>query len=321
MLVVGLVGGGALAGEGGGVLVAGAGVVDLVDQSGVVVLDLVVVPGDDPGEGGVRALEGRVGLVQRVPGPVVGQGEQLVDPGGLRGGVQAVRVLAARVGLVDVVAEVHDGVEVLGGQGGVRGPVTVLPVLAVDHAEAEPAGVGAGRRGGAGAAGGAQVAARAEPVPVVAAGLEPADVDVHAVPASGLGDGDAAPDGPAEARVRRDLPGHRDGAGAHGGGVEGVGDQPGPQDDGVRQRVTAGHAEQERVPADGFRVRRTDVERLGAHGDGRADQQAAAADRGGPGPSGGGRRRHRGCLGQRGPERGRGRGRRHGRPPAAVAHR
>src|SRR2546423_3848716 len=47
----------------------------LVDPAGVIVLDLVVVPRDDPREGGVCGLKVRVRLVLRVAITVVGETE------------------------------------------------------------------------------------------------------------------------------------------------------------------------------------------------------------------------------------------------------
>ena len=53
-------------------------------SAGVVVLGLVVVPGDHPRERRVRRLQRRVGLVLRVPVAVVAQRAELVEPGRLR---------------------------------------------------------------------------------------------------------------------------------------------------------------------------------------------------------------------------------------------
>ncbi len=101
---------------------------------------------------GVQGPEVGVGLVDAVPGAVVGEGDDLVGGGVLpydllRGGEAAGRVL------VEVVAEVQDRVQVAAGrQVPVRGEVARLPVGAGDDAEADVAGLRVVGGGGAGAA-------------------------------------------------------------------------------------------------------------------------------------------------------------------------
>ena len=98
--------------------------------AGVVVLDLVVVPGGDERVAGVGGLEVGVGLVLGVPEPVVGAGR----PARRRRGGGA--GCAGRV-LVDVVAQVQDQVEVLLGQVPVGGVVALLEVLAGDEGQVQ----------------------------------------------------------------------------------------------------------------------------------------------------------------------------------------
>ena len=135
-----------------------------------VVGDLVVVPGDDPRVLRVGVLQVRVGLVLRVPLPVVRQRDHLV--GGLVLAdvlvVRAVAVLAGAV-LVEVVAQVHHRVQVVArGQTAVGAEPAGLEVGAGDHAEAQVVRGGVGGGGGAGAPGPAGVAVPAEPVVVPA---------------------------------------------------------------------------------------------------------------------------------------------------------
>ena len=204
----------------------------------------------------MRALQRGVALVLRVPVAVVRQRGELVQAHPLRRHVRAAGQPPARVVLVDVVAEVQHHVEVLGGQPVVRGPVAVLPVLAVDHPDAQPHRVRPRRRGGAGASDRADQPAGAEAVGVLPAGLQAAHVDVHRVRPLRPGERDAAADRVPEGRVGRHLPLHRDRAGRHRARVVRVADQPGPQHHGVRERVAAGDAEPERAVRVGLGGRR-----------------------------------------------------------------
>nr|BFE57740.1 hypothetical protein GCM10020063_022660 [Dactylosporangium thailandense] len=154
----------------------------------------------------MRGLQGRIALVLRVPRPVVGQRDELVEVRRLRRRVVAVGEAAVRVVLVDVVAEVQHDVEVLSGHAGVGRPVAVLEVLAVDDGEAQGAAVLPRPRGGLRAAGGAEGAEGAEAVGVLAAGLQAARVDVHGVRELGLRVRRAGADHLAEPVVEGDLP-------------------------------------------------------------------------------------------------------------------
>ena len=108
---------------------------------GVVVVDLVVVPGDDPGTGGMRILQVRIAPVQRMARAVV------LERIGLRRAVAA-HVVAAPVRLVDVVAEEGDEVGVIGRDVPVGAEVPLLVLLAGGEGEAHaPAHLG--RKAGA----------------------------------------------------------------------------------------------------------------------------------------------------------------------------
>jgi len=102
---------------------------------GVVVLDLMVVPGDDPGERGVRRLQVRVVAVQGVAAPVAGELRGLARV--VSAHVAARGVVLVRPVLVDVVAEVHDEVEILPGHVPVGRVVTVFELLTGGEGEGE----------------------------------------------------------------------------------------------------------------------------------------------------------------------------------------
>ena len=137
-----------------------------------VVRELVVVPDADHRHGLVHPAQRRVRAVDAVELAVVREARGRVvllvgalvedERAGLVGeaGHPARGLLEARVagGLVDVVAEVEEEVELLGQQAGVAVVVAAVEVLAREDGEAQ-LGVGVGGRGGAGAADRADVAA------------------------------------------------------------------------------------------------------------------------------------------------------------------
>ena len=100
------------------------------DVAGAVVFELVIVPGDEPGKGGVGGLEVRVGFVLGVAVAIV------VERGELGADVLANAALAGRA-FIDVVAEVDDQVEVLLGHVLVGGEEAGFVVLAGGEGEAE----------------------------------------------------------------------------------------------------------------------------------------------------------------------------------------
>src|SRR6059036_1378390 len=102
---------------------------------GVVVLDLVVVPGADPGTRRVRRLEIGVALVERMADSVV------VERAGLRRAVLA-HVVPAPGRFVDVVADMDDQVEVVRQHVAVRGEVALFVLLT--RGEREPQAIASG---------------------------------------------------------------------------------------------------------------------------------------------------------------------------------
>jgi hypothetical protein len=166
---------------------------------GVVVGDLVVVPGHQPRARRVGGLQVGVRLVERVPDAIVIQRVRF-------GGAVLADVIAPPRGLVDVVAEEDDQVEVLG-QHPVIGPVvTLLVLLAGGEREAQPLDGGAGGRGGPGAPDGTGLAAGPEPVPVPASRLQALDFHVNRVGPPGRGRHRALLDDLAHALVAGHLP-------------------------------------------------------------------------------------------------------------------
>ena len=202
-----------------------------VDAAGVVVLDLVVVPRDDPGERRVRRLQVLVHLVRRVAVAVVGERE---GPPSARVVADAV---AAGVALVDIVPEEDDGVQILFRERGVRRVVALGVVLARREREAERRGRRGGRGRGAGTADRALGPAGAEPVPVHPIRFEAGRVHVDRVREIGYRRDGAAADDVLERLVAGDAPLDVDRRGAHAATLERIHRQARPQDDGVGQRI------------------------------------------------------------------------------------
>ena len=128
-----------------------------------VVAELMVVPGGDQGELGMQRLQPRIAAVGAVERAVVGQRGGVDGAVGQLGAVGQADARVRRLGraglegrthgFVDVVAQVHDEVQVgLGGQQVHRGPVVHAPVLAGEPGEAQLRhGRARSRRGLAGA--------------------------------------------------------------------------------------------------------------------------------------------------------------------------
>ena len=224
VLPPGLVGRGALCGE--------VALQALALQTGIVVLDLVVVPHDQPRAGGVGGLQRGVALVLRVAVAVA------VQRARRPAAVQAHGAGAGGV-FVDVIAEEDHQVQRLGGQVTPRGPVAVVPALAARDGEAQRRHLGVGRRCGARASRSALLAQRAEAVPVGPRGLQPRGLGVHAVRPGGLRSETAARSDAREAFVVRDFPAHRHLVGQVGAG------QSRPQHHAVGPRLARGHAQPE----------------------------------------------------------------------------
>ena len=235
-LVIGLVGVGPTLQEGDRV-----DLLLLGDRPGVVVVELVVVPGDDPGAEGVHGPQVRVGLVLRVADAVV------LERSDLRPDMLADLAVAARA-LVDVVAEVDDQVEVVLGHVLVGGIQARLEVLA--RGEGEPQLIGLRARGGHGAGPGDRAlgVAGAEAVPVRAVGVQAIHLDVDRVAELGRGDRRAAAHDLLHRVVGRELPAHLDVLGGHPAArLQRLGGQACPEDDPAGGRVARRDADGERV--------------------------------------------------------------------------
>jgi hypothetical protein len=202
----------------------------------------VVVPRQREREAVVGVAQVLVESIGRMAEPVVRDRLQLV-------GGEGRPIALGRAGvLVDVVAEVHDQVDVFVEQVPVGGVGAHLEPLAVDHRQTEPlrGALGECSRPGHGA----RVVAHREPVVVVGGGLEAVDVDVHGVGVARLGRRHAGAHDGLEAIIARHLPRHLDRPVRHAAeavGGERIRGQPGPQDDRFGQRVPRGDSEREGV--------------------------------------------------------------------------
>ena len=221
MLVEGLITGGAL-GERGFI----AWVV-LADATRVVVLDLVVVPRDDPRERRVSGLQICVGLVLGVAVAIVGEAEA---PAAL--GVVANDV-AVRRPLVDVVPEKEHRLQILARQVGVRRVVALGVVLA--GCEREPEGLGRSHGGrGARAPDRTFGTACAEAIPVRAIGFESAHLDVHRMREVRRRSVRARAHDVRHGLVPSDEPIDVHGRRRHSATRERIGREAGPEDDAIR---------------------------------------------------------------------------------------
>ena len=219
-------------------------------------------------------LQVGVRLVLRVPPPVVRQRPGLAAEA-------ATHVVRSRVGfraLVEVVPEMQHQVRLLLGQPAVRREPALFVVGARRHGEP---GVreGPARRCRPGPPHRRDVALCTEPVVVLATGLEPVDLNVHAVRPGGVGGGVPAADHPAERRVLGDLPLHHDLPSWHASdavGHERVWCQPGPQHHARGPGVAGGDAQGERVAEGQARTGR--ARRLPGPNGGDADRESGRAE-------------------------------------------
>ena len=192
-----------------------------VDIPGVIIDDLVIVRGHDPGKGGMGGLQVGIRLIERIAVAILFKGldfRSVVLPG----------VSVMRLGLIDVVTEEQDEFEILAGHMPVGGVMAPLVVLAGGKGKAQTVDgrIGGGRR--AGPADGARDGAGAEAIPVPAARFQPLHLHVHGV--AQLRAGDSRPflfDG-LHLVVRRHLPRHRYGLHRHSAAIERFRRQPGP---------------------------------------------------------------------------------------------
>jgi hypothetical protein len=165
--------------------------------------------------------------------------------------------------LVRVVAEVHDEVEVLACDLAVGGVEALLPLLARDEAEGQLVDAAARRR--ARAADRAHGRAADEAVEVLAARVEPVDLDVDRVRERRPRGRPAAVHQPPHAGILGQLPAHLDGPRLHPAvGDERLRREPGPEHDAVGRRIARGDAERERVRAVALRPAVREVEREAA---------------------------------------------------------
>ena len=167
-------------------------------QAGVVVVDLVVVPGDEPRAGRVRGAQMRIAAVPGVAQAV------LVERHALAGVMLAHRI--PRAALVDVVAEVQHEVDAARHHVAPGVVEALLVMLAARRADAQPVRHVAGRCGGPGTPDGAQRVAGAEPIEIRAAGSQSRDLEMDGVGFVGEGDRAAASQASRERLVLGDLP-------------------------------------------------------------------------------------------------------------------
>ncbi|MNN31339.1 hypothetical protein D3C81_1450260 [compost metagenome] len=202
----------------------------------------MVVPGDDPRRGQVRALQVAVALVLRVAGAVVVQRKTFMRAHGPARMLQLVRSP-----FINVIAE--EGHQV--GRGCRDVPVRRIgaefPVLARGDGQFQRGRHGAGRGRRARAAHGTDGVAKDKPVPVPAPGRETAGVDVHAVREGGHGRGLALGGDAAKRLVFGHFPAHGQGDGGRGGCVQRVVADACPQHDGVGQGRTGSDTERKRI--------------------------------------------------------------------------
>ena len=217
-----------------------------ITSSGVVVLDLVVVPGRQPRAARVRRLQVRIALVQRVAGTVIREatdsraGALVADARGRR-----------RAGaLVDVVAEVHDEVDVLLARGRRRRRSSRSCQFWHDVNAKRSLSTCAPAAGAVRVRPTALIARphlkryqyqRSEGSPAISAWTV-WDSSQHRLLAAAAHDG-------AELRVGGDLVADAVGLLLHGAAVEGraLGQQPRPEHEAVRRGIAGGDAEAERV--------------------------------------------------------------------------
>ncbi len=212
-----------------------------------VVRSLVVVPDHDPRHFCVQRLQVRVGLVLRVPDAVVGETHDLVS-GLVRPDAPATGdgELPGRV-LVQIVAEVHHGVEIVAcGEVAVGGEEAAFPVGARDDTEAQASDRSVVRGRGGRPAGRGDGSADAESIEVGRVRCEPAGVDLDRVVGDGTRRHGPARDHRVEAAAAGDLPRDREVRSRTRAGCRlRRGCHPGPQDHRVGQGISRGHAVRE----------------------------------------------------------------------------
>ena len=214
---------------------------------GVIVLDFVVVPGDQRRRSRVQVLQVGIEPVLRIAVAIERQRRRR----------HAVAVAAhgrfvLLDGVVDVIAEEQHDVWIFVGQMPVGREIAVLIVGARHEAEAQLVEGRSRRRQGHGAADAARRVAAHEAIPIGPAGLEPADIEMHRIGKGPFGRGLALAHHVVHGGVGRDLVVDGDVAAAHaaGGfriGRHRLGRKPRPQHEAVGPRRAGRDAEAERI--------------------------------------------------------------------------
>ncbi len=202
-----------------------------------VVGDFMVVPHGNHGCGGMQRLQIGIGLVLRVAHAVVGQCEDL--GGGQRQAAQLLGVgrgiTTARV-LIQVVAQVHGGIEIIAARGfGIHVEVTRRVIGAREHGQLDLCHAARGQR--AGARCGRLSRVGLEAVVESRGGLEAGGIDLDGEVLGGCGCGLAFGHHRGEGSIRGQFPLHRDVRRVARGRCDAR-----PQHDAVAQGVATGHA-------------------------------------------------------------------------------
>ena len=209
--------------------------------AGVIVFDLVVVPGDHPRTQGMRGLKVGIRLVTREAGPVI------IERDRLRPFMMA-HVVPAPGRLVDVIAQVDDQIQIVGQHMPVGRVIPLLVLLAGPRGEAQPRRGGIQRRRGPGAADRAGRVAGMEAVPIPAVRFQARQFGVHRMAPVRRRVTGGPGDDLAESLVRRDLDADRNAHRRHtAGGRKRLGGQAGPEHETIGQGITRGHPERKRV--------------------------------------------------------------------------
>ena len=151
----------------------------LGDVGGVVVVKLVIVPGDDPGKGFVGRLQVGVQAILRVTPAIVFEGVQLTAK-------VLARTIVRTGALVDVIAQMDHEVEVTGEHVPERGEVAVLVVLARNKREVEPVEILARCNRGPRPTSRTDFRSGPKLIPVPPSRLEPIDLDVNRMRQRGI---------------------------------------------------------------------------------------------------------------------------------------
>ena len=216
-------------------------------QPGVVVLDLVVVPGHQPGAGSVRSLQIWVALVQGVAGAVVVQRQQPAATRGRVRGADGHAAFGRRTGVfVQVIAQEQHQVQVFLRHVLVGAEVAIFPFLARGIGQPQPRRPGTWRGKGAGAPHRADFAVHLEAVKVPAVSVQALHFNVYRVRQFGQGLGLAALHDAREPGVVGQLPTDGQWRQPWRGDAEPTGGvQPRPQHHTVMGGRATGHAQGE----------------------------------------------------------------------------